>query len=101
MKIGVPGYGMKLGDLDVAIHRKPITVIGLRPCAAVDTAIVDFEEIAIGVNRHIARIGMRRHPGGRVRVGDVRGLASWRQRGVDAEQPPRIGAGADGVGPTA
>src|SRR5262249_4285037 len=70
-----------------------------RARASVDAAVVDLDEIAIGGERHAARIGGGRRSRGSVGGGDVGGLATGGQRGIDAEEPPRESLGSGGIWP--
>ena len=82
---------MELCGLQVAVHRKPVAGIGLRLRAPVDAAVVDSRSGAIGGNRHVARIGVRRAARRGAGMGQ-RGL-TWLPlglTGIDAEQPAGI-----------
>ena len=94
---GVVHERVNFRELRVAIDREPITVGRRGRRAFEEAAIAAVQQIARGIKRQRAPVGVRRAAAGRVRVRDVRPLAARRLRGVAAEQTPGVVHRADRV----
>ena len=74
VRYAVVGDVVDFRDLQVAVQREPIAGVVPRAGADVDPAVVYFDQPAQGVERHVARLGVRSGAGSRAagRIGDYR-----------------------------
>ena len=81
----------------VANHREPVAVVGLRVRPPVDATVIALDHDTVGGDVHVTRVGVRRAAADcaaasrpeRVRVGEVHELAARRLRRVTAERLAR------------
>jgi hypothetical protein len=90
---------VELGRLKVADHREPVGGVAGRVPPSIDAAVVALDQVARGIDRQAAGIGVGRRAGCGVRVRDVRGLAPGRSPRVDSEEPAGVVPRAYGIGP--